>query len=94
MITQPSVLDGKSWLRRLESRETASLYFGLEHVRRDPSLLAKAHAGTKWHKRGAESVERHRQITDLQDHSMTNIASLTPKIPRGTSSAGKPVGRR
>jgi hypothetical protein len=45
MITQPGVL--KSWPRRLESREAVSLYFGLEDVRRDPSLLAKAYAGTE-----------------------------------------------
>jgi len=47
MIVQPHVIDGKSWPRRLESREAVSLYFGLEDVRRDPAYLAKAYAGTE-----------------------------------------------
>ncbi len=41
MIVQPHVIDGKPWPRRLESREAVSLYFGVEDVARDPSLLAR-----------------------------------------------------
>jgi hypothetical protein len=47
VIAQPHVIDGKSWPRRLESREAVSLYFGLEGIPRDPSLLAWAYAGTE-----------------------------------------------
>jgi hypothetical protein len=47
MIFQPHVIDGKPWPRRLESREAVSLYFGVENVPRDPSLLAWAYAGTE-----------------------------------------------
>jgi hypothetical protein len=47
MIAQPRVIDGKPWPRRLESREAVSLYFGVEDVHRDPSLLAMAYAGTE-----------------------------------------------
>lgn len=47
MIFQPHVIDGKSWPRRLESREAVSVYFGLEQVPRDPALLAWAYAGTE-----------------------------------------------
>jgi hypothetical protein len=47
MIIRPSVIDGKPWPRRLESREAISLYFGVEDVERNPLLLAKAYAGTE-----------------------------------------------
>lgn len=47
MVVRPQVIDGKSWPRRLESREAISLYFGIEDVPRDPNLLAKAYAGTE-----------------------------------------------
>lgn len=47
MIFQPHVIDGKPWPRRLELREAVSLYFGVEDVPRDLSLLAWAYAGTE-----------------------------------------------
>lgn len=65
MIVNPQVVDGKGWPRRLASREAVSLYFGVEDVRRDPTVLAKAYVGTECGEYAYGASEALDQLRDL-----------------------------